>query len=222
MPCQEQPQARAGLPLTPKAPLTVSWALPGTKRNLTIFPGFIVSSPAHPQTLWSRAVALLSISSTEQICAFLPSVWEEDAEPHCRAGGSWPCQWSPGWEPVRPGFARAGLGILLLLTMRIFCQPLQQYHGVSSPIGDRLAPMLCTAVPMGRDVAHPLAAPTWVPPATGTLQLEQLQHCCPPACNSGPDDWQPDSQAHPMEFSFQAHRPCLKIELHRSIDTSIG
>lgn len=76
---------------------------------------------------------------------------------------------------------------------RIFCQPLQQYHGVSSPIEDRLAPVLCTAVPMGRDVAHPLAAPTWVPPATGTLQLEQLRHCCPPACNSGPDDWQPDS-----------------------------
>lgn len=82
----------------------------------SIFPGFIVSSPTNPQTLWSRAVALLSISSMEQICAFLPSVWEEDAEPHCRAGGSWPCPWSPGWEPVGPGFAWAGLGILLLLT----------------------------------------------------------------------------------------------------------
>lgn len=79
---------------------------------------------------------------------------------------------------------------------------------------------------MGRDVTHPLAAPTWVPSVTGAWWLEQLQHCSPPAGNSGSDHSSQTlqhPQAHPREFSFQAHRrPCLKMDFPRSINTGIN
>lgn len=179
MPCQEQPQARVSLLLTPKVPP----AVPGsTKSRLAIFSGFIVNSPAHPRSLWSRAVTLMSTSSVEQGCFLLPCVGGE-----CRASlQGWPCPWPPGWEQGWEFYC-------FFHGERSFCQPLQQYQGVSSPTGDNL--VLCTAVPMGRDVTHPLATPTWVPPASGARWLKQLQHCSPAACNSEPDHWQPDYQA---------------------------
>lgn len=129
-------------------------------------------------------MALVSISSMEQGCAFLPSVWEEDAEPHCRAGPARGLQARSQGSQALPG---QGWGSSCFFHgEKIFCQPWQQYQGVSSPIGDKLAPVLYTAVPTGRDVTHPLAAPTWVLPAAPAL--------LPPACSSAPDHWQSASR----------------------------
>lgn len=82
-----------------------------------------------------------------------------------------------------------------------------------------------TAV-LGQGCGTSIGSTHWVPPATGALWLEQLQHCSPPPVIQ---DLITGSltlkhpQAHPREFSFQAHRrPCLKIQFRRSVNTGTG
>lgn len=180
MPCQEKPQARAS-PTDTKS--TSHSALCGTKRSLTIFSGFIVSSPAHPQSLWSRAVTLMSISSVEQKGLCFPALCVEGG---CRAPlQGYPCLWPPGWEPAGPGFAWGSY--CFFHGERIFCQSLQQDQCLLSCRGQA-----------GSCALHSCPHGQGCDTSTGSTHLgwlEQLQHCSPPGCHSGPDHWQPDSQA---------------------------
>lgn len=152
-------------------------------------------------------MTLMSISSMEQKGLCFPAPLQ-----------GWPCPWPPHWESVGP----EALPTASYMGKRSFAS-LCSSTSVSSPIGDKLAPVLCPAVLMGRDVTHPLAAPTWVPLATGAwsssstaLHLPVIQDLI-----TGSQTLK-HPQAHTREFSFQAHRrPCLKMEFHRSINTGI-